>query len=90
MVQANVYLWQVQVQRKGKSVICLAEAICTVAMAETYNISAYENPPLAYDGRTRMQSLIDTMVVYIVNSYHNLYDIPKEPDQMHRSILRSL
>lgn len=91
IVQANAYLWQVQALRKGKSVICLAEAICTVAMAEPYNISAYENPPLAYDGRTRLESLIDTMIVYVSNSYHTLYEgIPKEAALLHRSILRSL
>lgn len=87
MVQANAYLWQVQAQRKGKSVICLAEAVCTVAMAEPYNISAYENPPLAYDGRTRLECLIDTMIVYVSNSYHTLYeDIPREAALLHRSI----
>jgi hypothetical protein len=90
MIEDDAYLWQVQAQRKGKSVICLAEAIRTVAMAEPYNISAYENPPLAYDGRTRLESLIDTMIVYISNSYATLYGIPKVAADMHRSILKSL
>jgi hypothetical protein len=90
MIEDDAYLWQVQAQRKGKSVICLAEAIRTVAMAEPYNISAYENPPLAYEGRTRLKSLIDTMIVYISNSYATLCGIPKVAADMHRSILKSL
>lgn len=90
MIQDDAYLWQVQAQRQGRSVICLAEAICAVAMAEPYNISAYENPLLAYDGRTRLESLTDTMIVYVSNSYHTLYGIPKEAANLHRSILKYL